>query len=81
MDQVDMDKDLSATALGSFAYGSAIEEAPYWFIGLEPMMLLMTTFLGGPADNDSRRTYQRDSWGSLNPDTCVIGRSGLAAPT
>jgi hypothetical protein len=37
-------------------------------------MLLMTTFLGGPADNDSRRTYQRDSWGSLNPETCVIGR-------
>jgi hypothetical protein len=48
-----------------------------------PLMLLMTTFLGRPVDNDNLRNYQRDRWGVLNEktgETCVIELSGLAAP-
>jgi hypothetical protein len=47
-----------------------------------PLMLLMMTFLGRSADNDSLRNYQRDRWGAWEKDkgeTCVIELSGLAA--
>jgi hypothetical protein len=47
-----------------------------------PLMLLMMTFLGRSADNDSLRNYQRDRWGAREKDkgeTCVIELSGLAA--
>ncbi len=40
----------------------------------------MMTFLGRPADNESLRSYQRDRWGALEGETCVIELSGLAAP-
>jgi hypothetical protein len=44
-------------------------------------MLLLMTFLGEPPEpkpNDLRN-YQRDKWGALNGETCVIELSGLAA--
>ena len=52
-----------------------------------PLLLLMTTFLDGQADNrqadnESLRIYQRDRWGALDEklgETCVIELSGLAA--
>src|SRR5450631_3929638 len=44
-----------------------------------PLMLLLMTFLEKPTDNPSLRNYQRDSWGSLEGETCVIELSGLAA--
>jgi len=37
------------------------------------------TFLKKPADNESLRTYQRDRFGRLNDETCVIELSGLPA--
>jgi hypothetical protein len=40
----------------------------------------MRTFLGLPTDNESLRAYQRDRWGSLDGETCVIELSGLASP-
>lgn len=51
----------------------------------EILMLLMMTFLGRPVDKnkDVLRDYQRDRWGALDEkegETCVIERSGLAAP-
>jgi len=52
---------------------------PTW----RPLMLLLTTFLERPANNDSLRNYQRDKWGALyerTGETCVIELSGLAAP-
>jgi hypothetical protein len=45
-----------------------------------PLLRLMMTFLGRPADNESLRTYQRDRWGMLDGETCVLEVSGLAAP-
>jgi hypothetical protein len=44
-----------------------------------PLMLLLMSFLGRPTDNESLRRYQRDEWGTLNGETCVIELSGLAA--
>lgn len=46
-----------------------------------PLMLLMMTFLGREADAEALRNYQRDTWGTINGETCVIELSGLAAPT
>jgi len=42
-------------------------------------MLLLMTFLGRPTDKESLSKYQRDEWGRLNGETCVIELSGLAA--
>ena len=42
-------------------------------------MLLLMTVLERSADNDSLREYQREQWGSVNGETCVIELSGLAA--
>jgi hypothetical protein len=133
---LDMDKDLSEMARGSYGYGRW--EAPYWFIGPEqgmgdheredsesalearvaawiklgrldlndcrkfhceigeknwhckepvklqktwtPLLLTMMKFLDRPEDNESLRAYQRDQWGMLDEETCVIELSGLAAP-
>lgn len=44
-----------------------------------PLMLLLMTFLGEHTDNDSLRHYQRDKWGTLDGDTCVIELSGMPA--
>lgn len=48
-----------------------------------PLMLLLMTFLDPErsTDNGSLREYQRDRWGSLKDETCVIELSGLAAPS
>ncbi len=46
-----------------------------------PLMVLMMTFLSRPTDKDSLRYYQRDRWGALDGETCVIELSGLAAPS
>ena len=35
-------------------------------------MLLLMTFLGRPTDNESQPRYQRDEWGTLNSETCMI---------
>lgn len=48
---------------------------PTW----RPLLLLLMTFLGRPTDNESLRRYQRDSWGTLTGEACVIELSGLAA--
>jgi hypothetical protein len=42
-------------------------------------MLLLMTYLKEQPDNNSLRSYQRDKWGTLNGETCVIELSGLAA--
>jgi len=42
-------------------------------------MLLLMTLLEKPADNERLRTYQRDKWGRLGGETCVIELSGLPA--
>jgi len=44
-----------------------------------PLMLLLMNFLGEPSEPDDLRNYQRDKWGSLTGDTCVIELSGLPA--
>jgi hypothetical protein len=44
-----------------------------------PLMLLLMEFLDRPWDNDSLRVYQRDQWGRLHGETCVIELSGLPA--
>jgi hypothetical protein len=44
-----------------------------------PLMLSMMTFLDRQEDSESLRIYQRDRWGSLAGETCVIELSGLAA--
>ena len=44
-----------------------------------PLMLLLMTFLEKSTDNDRLREYQRDQWGRLEGETCVIELSGLAA--
>lgn len=43
------------------------------------LMLLLLTFLGESAENESLRIYQRDQWGMLHGETCVIELSGLPA--
>jgi hypothetical protein len=42
-------------------------------------MLLLMTYRGRPFDKDALRNYQRDEWGALQGETCVIELSGLAA--
>lgn len=37
------------------------------------------TVLKEPTDNESLRIYQRDRWGRLNGETCVVELSGLPA--
>ena len=44
-----------------------------------PLLLLLMTFLGKDTDRDTLRKYQRDEWGRLDGQTCVIELSGLAA--
>jgi hypothetical protein len=44
-----------------------------------PLMLLLMAFLERPTSNENLRNYQRDKWGMLSGDTCVIELSGLAA--
>jgi len=44
-----------------------------------PLMLLLMAFLGEPTKNDGLRDYQRDKWGALDGDTCVVELSGMAA--
>ena len=43
------------------------------------LMLLLMTFLGRPIGEESLLQYQRDKWGRLDGETCVIELSGLAA--
>jgi len=42
-------------------------------------MLLLMTYLEKSADNESLRNYQRDEWGTLDGETCVIELSGIPA--
>jgi hypothetical protein len=44
-----------------------------------PLILLLMAFLQRPTDDESQRIYQRDRWGMLDGETCVIELSGLAA--
>ena len=52
------------------------------------LMLLLKAFQGEPCNlangrkklNDSLRNYQRDRWGMLRGETCVIELSGIPAP-
>ena len=44
-----------------------------------PLMMLLMAFLKMPTDTESLRAYQRDRWGSLTGETCVIELSGLPA--
>jgi hypothetical protein len=44
-----------------------------------PLILLLMTFLGKSTVRDTLRNYQRDKWGRLDGETCVIELSGLAA--
>ncbi|HEV2395749.1 MAG TPA: hypothetical protein VGS27_02245 [Candidatus Sulfotelmatobacter sp.] len=46
----------------------------------QPLILLLMTYLKRDADQESCRNYQRDRWGRLDGETCVIELSGLAAP-
>jgi hypothetical protein len=48
---------------------------PTWNQLIRALMI----FLGGLALEEDRREYQRDNWGSLHGDSCVIELSGLAA--
>jgi len=41
--------------------------------------LSLMSFLEKSADRESLRAYQRDRWGRLGGETCVIELSGLAA--
>lgn len=43
------------------------------------LILLLKTFLKEPADDESRRDYQRCSWGRSTGETCVVELSGLPA--
>lgn len=43
------------------------------------LILLLMTFLEKPADNESLRVYQREYWGRIGGETCVVELSGLAA--
>jgi hypothetical protein len=42
-------------------------------------MVLMMSYRQMPFDREILRTYQRDEWGMLRGETCVIELSGLAA--
>jgi len=42
--------------------------------------MMMMTFIDRQADKESLRDYQRDKWGAMDGETCVIDLSGLAAP-
>jgi len=44
------------------------------------LMLLLMTFLGESADNDSLRKYQSEHWGMQKDKTCVSELFGLPAP-
>jgi hypothetical protein len=45
-----------------------------------PLMALLMTFLGEPANKGTLRDYQRDRWGRVSGgETCVIELSGLPA--
>lgn len=44
-----------------------------------PLLLLLMTYLGKSTDRGTLRSYQRDKWGRLDGETCVIELSGLAA--
>jgi hypothetical protein len=46
----------------------------------QPLIVLLMTYLGRQDDLESRRNYQRDRWGRLDGETCVIELSGLASP-
>ena len=44
------------------------------------LILVLLAFLDDqPIDSEKRRAYQRNNWGALNGDTCVIELSGLPA--
>jgi hypothetical protein len=45
-----------------------------------PLLLLLMAFLKREAEKETLRTYQRDRWGMLDGETCVIELSGIAAP-
>jgi hypothetical protein len=49
---------------------------PTW----RPLLLTLLTFLRASTDDEVLRAYQRDRWGRLDGETCVIELSGLAAP-
>jgi hypothetical protein len=48
---------------------------PTW----RPLMLLLMSLLNKKSDKDALRDYQRERWGMLNGETCVIELSGLPA--
>jgi hypothetical protein len=56
-------------------HGDALQLQPTW----RRLMLLFMSFLGRPADDASLLKYQRDEWGRLSGETCVIELAGLAA--
>jgi hypothetical protein len=56
-------------------HGDAPQLQPTW----RRLMLLFMNFLGRPDDDASLLKYQRDEWGRLNGETCVIELAGLAA--
>jgi hypothetical protein len=43
------------------------------------LMLLLMVFSERPTDNGSLKTYQRERWGRLDGETCIIELSGLPA--
>jgi hypothetical protein len=45
-----------------------------------PLLLLLMAYRGESTSKESLRDYQRDCWGMLDGETCVIELSGLAAP-
>jgi hypothetical protein len=45
-----------------------------------PLLLLLMAYRGESTSKESLRDYQRDRWGMLDGETCVIELSGLAAP-
>jgi hypothetical protein len=49
---------------------------PTW----RPLMLMLMSFTGRPTDRETLREYQRDKWGTLDGETCIVELSGLAAP-
>lgn len=48
----------------------------------QPLIVLLMTYLKRDDDLEleSRKNYQRDRWGRLDAETCVVDLSGLAAP-
>ena len=44
------------------------------------LILLLMAFTQRPTDKDSRRNYQRDEWGTVRGETCLIELSGISAP-